>query len=157
MTLQDTRPRLTVAQRISPERLGAREFRGPAHPGPSTRSFGGEVAAQAIHAAALTVPEDRSIHTAHTWFLLPGDTSLPVDYTVRDVRDGGSFTTRSVDATQGDRVIFTMTASFQRPEAGLEHQVGEVRSPAPEELPPPEEMLPPGENLDWIQSLEEMS
>src|SRR3546814_4109748 len=50
-----------------------------------------------------------------------------------------------------------MTASFQRPEAGLEHQVGEVRSPAPEELPPPEEMLPPGENLDWIQSLEEMS
>src|SRR3546814_16626788 len=136
MTLQDTRPRLTVAQRISPERLGAREFRGPAHPGPSTRSFGGEVAAQAIHAAALTVPEDRSIHTAHTWFLLPGDTSLPVDYTVRDVRDGGSFTTRSVAATQGDRVIFTLTASFQRPEEGRDHPAGGVRPPAPQELPP---------------------
>src|SRR3546814_4222316 len=81
----------------------------------------------------------------------------PTLFRCRDVRDGGSFTTRSVDATQGDRVIFTMTASFQRPESGLEHQVGEVRSPAPEELPPPEEMLPPGENLDWIQSLEEMS
>src|SRR3546814_13388719 len=126
MTLRDPRSVRTVAQRSSPARLGAREVRGRAHAGRGARSLEGEVTAQAIHPAALTGPEDRSIHPAQTWFLLPGDTSLPVDYTVRDVRDGGSFTTRSVDATQGDRVIFTMTASFQRPEAGLEHQVGEI-------------------------------
>lgn len=157
MTLNSAALPLTLTQRIGVDRLDARTFRSAAHPGPSSRSYGGEVAAQAIHAAGLTVPEDRGIHSAHTWFLLPGDTALPVDYRVRDVRDGGSFTTRSVDAVQGDRVIFTMTASFQKVENGLEHQVGEVHSPAPEELLPPEQMLPPGENLRWVQNLQEMS
>src|SRR3546814_18714722 len=100
MTLQDTRPRLTVAQRISPERLGAREFRGPAHPGPSTRSFGGEVPAQAIHAPALTVPADPSLQTAHTWFLRPADTRPTATYRVRAGRARRPFTMHSGEATR---------------------------------------------------------
>lgn len=146
----------SITERVRPERLGPLSFRGPAHAGPPSRTYGGEVAGQAVVAAGLTVPEDRAIHSAQTMFIAPGDTSLPVDYRVEEVRDGRSFTTRYVEAEQRGRTIFSMSASFQVAEESLEHQEVHHDAPGPEETPTPEEMFADHpESLRWIDWLTE--
>ena len=103
--------------------------------------YGGQVLAQALVAAQRTVPEDRPIHSMHGYFILPGDLSLPVVYFVDTLRDGGSFTTRRVTAIQKGEAIFTLSASFQRREEGLEHQLEMPDVPPPEELRPELEIV----------------
>lgn len=140
-----------IPETIALEQIGARRYRGGIHPGPATRTYGGEVAGQAVLAACRTVGSDREIHSAHMSFLLPGDTTLPVEFEVEQTRDGGSFSSRRVQAIQKDRVIFTMTASFQVPEKGLEHQDPVVDTPGPEATPTPDEMFADDpENLRWV-------
>jgi acyl-CoA thioesterase-2 len=97
--------------------------------------FGGQVAAQALVAAGRTVGPDRPVHSLHAYFLLPGDTSVPIDYTVQRLRDGRSFGARQVLASQRGQTIFTMSASFQRPAEGLEHRPEMPDAPDPESLP----------------------
>jgi acyl-CoA thioesterase-2 len=97
------------------------------------RVFGGQVAAQALVAAQRTVPEERHVHSLHSYFLLGGDLSIPIIYDVEYVRDGGSFTTRRVAARQHGANIFYMTASFQKVEDGFDHQ-----DEMPDVLPPDE-------------------
>jgi acyl-CoA thioesterase-2 len=104
-------------------RTGPASFRSTPHPGRPTRSYGGDVAGQAVMAASLTVPADRPIHSAHMYFLAPGNSSIPVDHEVTVLRDGGSFSARQVVAGQTGGAIFTMTASFQAHEPGLAHSV----------------------------------
>jgi acyl-CoA thioesterase-2 len=99
------------------------------------RVFGGQVIGQALVAASRTVPEDRSVHSLHAYFLRPGDPSVPIIYEVDRIRDGGSFTTRRVVAIQHGRAIYSMSASFQKMEEGLEHQSTMPDVPAPEDLP----------------------
>lgn len=119
-------------------RLDDSLFQGRSRGGVSTRTFGGEVLGQAIIAAGSTVPEGRELHSAQAYYLLPGDTALPVTYHVRRDRDGGSFTTRTVTAIQRDRPIFTATTSFQRPPAAaLRHQAPVMDAPDPDDLPDP--------------------
>jgi acyl-CoA thioesterase-2 len=86
------------------------------------RVFGGQVAAHALVAAERTVESQYVIHSLHSYFLRPGDTSVPIVYDVEDVREGRSFATRRVIARQHGRPIFAMTLNFQIPEEGLEHQ-----------------------------------
>ncbi len=100
------------------------------------RVFGGQVAAQAVTAAQLTVPEDRHIHSLHAYFLLGGDPSIPIVYDVENVRDGGSFTTRRIAARQHGENIFYMTASFQRAEDGFDHQDAMPDVPSPKDSTP---------------------
>jgi acyl-CoA thioesterase-2 len=69
----------------------------------------------------MTVP-DRRPHSLHALFILPGDLRLPIEYEVERVRDGGTFSTRRVVATQEGKRIFVMSASFQSGEEGLSHQ-----------------------------------
>lgn len=97
------------------------------------RAYGGQVAAQAVMAAQRTVPDDRVIHSLHSYFLLGGDPHAPIIYDVEMVRDGGSFTTRRVAARQAGTVIFYMTASFQRTEAGFQHADRMPPVPGPDE------------------------
>src|SRR3712207_180919 len=96
------------------------------------RVFGGQVAAQALVAAARTAPEGMSVHSLHSYFLRPGDTAVPIIYDVDRVRDGRSFSTRRVLARQHGRPIYALTASFQVEEEGFEHQdpMPDVPSPA---------------------------
>lgn len=98
------------------------------------RVFGGQVIGQALVAACRTV-KDRSIHSLHGYFILPGDPKVPILYEVDNVRDGRSFTTRRVRAFQHDKVIFFLSASFHVAEEGLHHQVKMPDVPPPEELP----------------------
>ena len=95
------------------------------------RVFGGQVASQALVAAARTTDPDRMVHSLHAYFLRPGDTRVPILYDVERTREGRSFSTRRVVARQNGRSIFTMTASLQVPEGGLDHQ-----DPMPDVVPP---------------------
>ena len=96
------------------------------------RVFGGQVAAQALVAGARTVEASLGVHSLHSYFLRPGDTAVPIVYDVERIRDGRSFSTRRIMARQHGRPIYLMTASFQKPEDGYDHQdvMPEVPSPA---------------------------
>ncbi|AUA13651.1 acyl-CoA thioesterase II [Streptomyces solisilvae] len=123
-------------------------FRGTSDAAPLVpRVFGGQVAAQALVAAGRTVPEDRSAHSLHAYFLRPGDPGAPIVYTVDRIRDGHSFTTRRVVAVQHGQPIFHLSASFQLYEEGLEHQEPMPDVPDPLSLPTAEELLPRYEHL----------
>src|SRR5207237_2658113 len=78
--------------------------------------YGGQVAAQALRAAGLTVDPDRYAHSLHGYFLRPGRADLPVILHVDRDRDGRSFSARHVRAVQDGKVIFSMLASFYRNE-----------------------------------------
>jgi acyl-CoA thioesterase 8 len=78
--------------------------------------FGGQVIAQAVAASNKTVREGMLLHSLHSYFLLAGDETRPIIYHVTRVRDGGSYVTRSVNATQRGRSIFTIILSYQKPE-----------------------------------------
>ncbi|HEY3809829.1 MAG TPA: acyl-CoA thioesterase domain-containing protein [Acidimicrobiales bacterium] len=101
--------------------------------------FGGQVAAQALRAAAFTVPEGRWPHSLHGYFLRPGRADSPVLLQVARDRDGGSFSARHVVAQQRGEVIFSMSASFHEDREGPEFAAGRETSPAspssPEEVP----------------------
>lgn len=97
-------------------------FTGPALPTPHGRSFGGQVLGQALAAAAQTVPDDRSIHSMHGYFLRPGDSQRRMTFEVARLHDGGSFSTRRVQAYQGGEILMSLIASSQTEDEGLEHQ-----------------------------------
>jgi acyl-CoA thioesterase II len=100
------------------------------------RVFGGQVFAQALVAARRTVDGGREAHSAHGYFILPGDLKAPIVYFVDRLRDGSSFTTRRVTAIQHGQAIFNLSASFHVPETGLTHQTMMPEVPDPETLPP---------------------
>ncbi len=97
-------------------------FRGRQADTDRQRVFGGQVAAQALIAGVRTVDPAFVTHSLHSYFLLPGDTAVPIIYDVERIRDGRSFATRRVVARQHGRAIYYLTASFQQPEDGFEHQ-----------------------------------
>jgi acyl-CoA thioesterase-2 len=96
--------------------------------------FGGQVMGQALSAAQETVAATHNVHSLHSYFLRPGDATMPVVYQVENIRDGRSFNTRRVNAIQNGQAIFYMTASFQQREVGFDHQDAMPQVPGPEEL-----------------------
>ncbi len=110
-------------------------FRGVSPEVSLQRVFGGQVAGQALVAAGRTVAPDRAAHSLHSYFLRPGDPAVPIIYLVDRIRDGRSFTTRRVVAVQHGKAIFNLSASFARPEPGLDHQMPMPPALDPDELP----------------------
>lgn len=117
------------------ERVEENLFRGLSPKIGWQRIFGGQVIAQALVAAQRTVPVERPVHSLHGYFMRPGDPSVPIVYDVTRIRDGGSFTTRIVTAIQHGQAIFTLSASFQKREEGLDHQAAMPDVPGPDDLP----------------------
>lgn len=115
------------------ERLEVDLYRGAQARTERQRVFGGQVAAQAVVAATRSVEGELTLHSIHSYFLRPGDTTVPIVYDVERIRDGRSFATRRVSARQHGRPIYYMTANFQVPESGLEHQDAMPAAPAPEQ------------------------
>jgi len=99
------------------------------------RTFGGHIAGQALVSAVSTVEPEYTVHSLHGYFLRPGDATEPAVYLVERLRDGGSFATRRVNAIQRGETIFSMSASFQTRQAGIEHQDAMPAAEPPEELP----------------------
>ena len=104
------------------------------------RVYGGQVVAQSLVAAVRTVPE-RSPHSLHAYFLLAGDPAEPILFEVERVRDGRSFSTRRVTASQRGEPIFVLAVSFQIAEDGPEHQATAPAAPPPEQVADPEAAL----------------
>ena len=98
------------------------------------RIFGGQVMAQTLIAAYKTVEAEHFAHSFHSYFLRPGDMKKSITFTVDRIRDGKSFTTRSVKAIQDGEAIFNCSISFQKREKGLEHQIKMPDVPEPESL-----------------------
>ena len=115
------------------ERLEMNLFRGQSRDIGSPQVFGGQVLGQALVAATATA-EDRVVHSLHAYFLRRGDFNSPIVYEVDRALDGKHFSSRRVIAIQHGRQIFNMSASFQLPEAGLEHQNSMPDVPPPESL-----------------------
>ena len=118
------------------EQIEVNIFRGRSPDERVQRVFGGQVAGQAMVAAGRTVPADRPVHSLHAYFIRPGDPAVPIVYTVDRVRDGRSFSTRRVSAIQHGKTIFTLSASFHRPEPGLEHADPMPAAPPPDTIEP---------------------
>ncbi|OXT02344.1 acyl-CoA thioesterase II [Notoacmeibacter marinus] len=119
---------------LSLERLEHNLYRGNSPKVGWQRVFGGQVIGQALVAAQQTVEEAYGVHSLHAYFLRPGDPAVPIIYQVDRIRDGRSFVTRRVNAIQHGHAIFSLMASFQLEEDGLEHQAEMPDVPTPEEL-----------------------
>jgi acyl-CoA thioesterase II len=116
------------------ERLEDNLFRGPSRDIGTSRVYGGQVLGQAIKAAQYTVDDNRNIHSLHAYFLREGDHNFPIIYEVERNRDGRSFSARRVVAIQHGRPIFTLSASFQVDEDGLDYGISMPVVPGPDEL-----------------------
>nr|WP_040834735.1 acyl-CoA thioesterase II [Nocardia brevicatena] len=103
-----------------------------------SRTFGGQLVAQAIMAAGRTVG-DRPIHAVNAHFVRGGDVKQPIEYRVDRHRDGRAFANRTVTASQDGQELFVMLAAFQDWGKGLEHAHDRPEVPDPETLPRVEE------------------
>ena len=104
----------TLLEALTLEKLDRDLYRGINVEAWAGTLYGGQVAAQSLAAAGLTVDPDRRPHSMHGYFLRRGRGDLPVIFKVDRDRDGGSFSSRHVAAEQDGEVIFSMLASFQR-------------------------------------------
>lgn len=118
---------------IDVEQIEENIFRGQSQDMGMNHVYGGQFLCQSLASASRTV-EGRSCHSMHAYFLMAGDDKTPIIYEVDRIRDGHSFATRRVVATQHGRTVFTMIASFQVEEAGFEHQMDKPESPDPTSL-----------------------
>jgi len=117
-------------------------FTGVSQSMPLGRVYGGQVLAQSIVAAERTIPDSRSVHSMHGYFLRPGDASKGITFSVDRIHDGRSFSTRRTQAFQEGVPIFSMIASFQEADPGIEHQTDlPADVPEPEDLPDLEDHL----------------
>ena len=130
------------------KKIDENRFEGQNYQTPWGRVFGGQVLAQALHAAYRTVPKDRFANSMHGYFILGGNLEIPITYEVDIIRNGNSFTTRRVVAFQRGRAIFNMSASFQLKQKGVEHQI-----PMPN-LIPPQKLISDLEQLEEIQEID---
>jgi acyl-CoA thioesterase-2 len=78
--------------------------------------YGGQIVAQALRAATLTIDEGFAVHSLRAYFIRRGDHDEPVRYEVERLRNGRSFSTRRVVARQATGAILNLEASFQRAE-----------------------------------------
>ena len=97
--------------------------------------FGGHILGQALVAAGNTC-EQRDAHSLHAYFIRGGDPLAPIHYHVDRIRDGNTFSVRRVVASQGEKAILILSASFQADEQGFEHQAVMPDVPSPESLAP---------------------
>lgn len=137
-----------VVDLLTLDRHGPDSFRGARKPDGRGRVFGGQVVAQALVAARTTVEHPRPVHSLHAYFMRPGSEDHPIDYTVERDRDGGSFSSRRVVASQEGVPILSMAASFQRSEVGASHALPMPDVPPPDDLPTEQELY--ARDLDRI-------
>lgn len=125
----------TLLALLDLEQIGEDAYLGRHPDQVGSRTFGGQLVAQALVAADRTVDGDRPIHAINAHFIRGGDVKAPIEYRVVRHRDGRAFANRQVTAYQDGNVVFSMFAAFQDDAGGLEHSPGMPDIPAPEELP----------------------
>ncbi|HET7664770.1 MAG TPA: acyl-CoA thioesterase II, partial [Mycobacterium sp.] len=129
---------MAIEEILNLEQLEVNIYRGSVfspESGYFQRTFGGHVAGQSLVSAVRTVDDRFAVHSLHGYFLRPGDAKAPTVFSVERLRDGGSFVTRRVNAIQHGETIFSMSASFQTDQIGIEHQDAMPFAPPPDDLP----------------------
>ena len=144
---------------LTPQPLDDHHYRGIASVDDGWDNvYGGHFLGQATAVAAASAGDDRRVHSLHGYFLRAGRAREPIDYTVDVVRDGRSFSTRRVTASQdGGPANFELLVSFTVPEPGKaldpEPPAGFADLAAPESLPRYQELMASFETpplpLDW--------
>jgi acyl-CoA thioesterase-2 len=133
--------------------LGEDRFTIGPHPRGRPRLFGGQVIAQAMQAAELTMDDDVfRPHSLHAYFLRPGSEILPIEYAVERNLEGRTFRNRRVVASQAGKILFTMAMSFHREGQALDHRLEMPDVQPPEDLPGENEVLETllGEKADML-------
>ncbi|MBD0863569.1 thioesterase family protein [Gordonia sp. zg691] len=122
----------TVAEALSLVDAGDDVFvAAPASADDPRGLYGGRLTAQALRAAALTIPDGRLAHSLHCYFLVPGDATKPITFTVSRERDGGRYSVRRVVAHQDGVDILHLAASFQRDQPGADYQAEDMPATEP--------------------------
>jgi acyl-CoA thioesterase-2 len=107
--------------------------------------YGGQIVAQALRAAAISVDGELAPHSIRAYFIRRGDPTEPIRYEVDRIRNGRSFATRRVVARQAIGAILNAESSFQRPEASAE-----VQTVAMPDVPGPDEV----EHESWTDAFD---
>jgi acyl-CoA thioesterase-2 len=139
--------RIDLLDLLDLTKVGENSFVGATPGEGAMRLFGGQVASQSLRAATLTVDPSRPPHSFHAYFIRPGTVNRPLHLDVERTRDGRSFTTRQVTASQDGKPIFILAASFHGLEKGEDWQL-----PAPVDVADPDGLAPPSEAapiLSW--------
>ena len=131
---------VTFGQMMALEPHGPDTFVGVGPRYPWGGLYGGQIVAQALCAAGLTVEAPYLPHSLHAFFIRPGDHTEPIRFEVDRIRNGRSFTTRRVVARQSIGAIFNMAASFQVPEDAVDVQSATLEA----DVGPPDSYLSDG-------------
>lgn len=129
-----TDPKNLLESTLNLKEINPNQFEAQSHNPGWNRIYGGQVIAQALLAGSLTVP-DKQCHSLHAYFMRPGNPDKNVTYTVNPIRNGRSFATRTIEASQDNEVILTMSASYHKEEPGFDHSDPMGDTPGPEDLP----------------------
>ncbi|GAA0993006.1 acyl-CoA thioesterase II [Subtercola frigoramans] len=127
--------------------LGPDTFEATPQYVPWPKAYGGDLVSQSVLSAGRSVGEGFTIHSMHSYFLLPVDSEVAVRYEVERLRDGRSFRTRQVRAIQNDTLVFTALASFAVPESGTE-----FAEDMPTGVPQPEDLPPAAQTLEGVDT-----
>ncbi len=110
-----------------------RAFTATTQPCPWPKAYGGDMVAQALVAASLTVTDGKTMHSMHSYFMRPVDIGAEVRYEVEVLRDGRGYSTRQVRAFQNGKPVYVCLASFAAGGAS-----GSFGATAPADVPGPE-------------------
>ena len=126
----------TFDQLMCLERIDSATFVGRSPKYNWGRVYGGQVVAQGLAAARMTVIQELKVHSVHAYFIRGGDSNQEIRYEVDLLRDGKSFATRRVIAYQQDEAILNFSASFQLNEDGpsVDQQIDMGKIPSPDDL-----------------------
>jgi acyl-CoA thioesterase-2 len=109
--------------------------------------FGGFLVGQAVHAATRTAPEGRRIHSLHGYFLRPAAAGQPLSFDVAPLRDGRTFASRRIEASQDGTAVLSMMCSFTADTDGYEYEL-----PSSEDLPGPDELTVSAGPKPWVKA-----
>ena len=130
---------------LRPEALGGDRFRAHSEANRFGRVFGGQMIAQAMHAAATTVG-DKPPHSLHAYFVKSGSPDQPLDIAVERIRNGRSMAARSVTVAQSGEPLLIAMVSFHDNPTEPEFAERAPQGVNPEELP---------RLQDWVESAPE--
>jgi acyl-CoA thioesterase-2 len=125
-----------VALRECEAEVFDRAFTATTQPCPWPKAYGGDMVAQALVAAGLTIGDGKAMHSMHSYFMRPVDIGAEVRYEVEVLRDGRGYSTRQVRGFQNGKPVYVCLASFAAGEpSGSFRTAAPVDVPAPESLP----------------------